>query len=72
MCTFFIDMHCMDEKQCGSRSDGFIRTQLIWIDSVFIFNFKTVIRPPDKSVYWKIIFFISHSKHILWAPKTHV
>ena len=42
-------------------------------------------RPPDKSVYWKIIFFISHPKHMLWvlkrtvsmrqfvwAPKTHV
>ena len=41
--------------------------------------------PPDKSVYWKIIFFISHPKHMLWvlkrtvsmrlffrAPKTHV
>ena len=22
-------------------------------------------RPPDKSVYWKIIFFISHLKHML-------
>ena len=42
-------------------------------------------RPPDKSAYWKIIFFISHPKHMLWvlkrtvsmrrlfkAPKTHV
>ena len=24
-------------------------------------------RPPDKSVYWKIIFFISHPKHMLWV-----
>ena len=42
-------------------------------------------RPPDKSAYWKIIFFISHAKHMLWVlkrtismrrlfrvPKTHV
>ena len=42
-------------------------------------------RPPDKSAYWKIIFFIYHPKHMLWvlkrtvsmrrfflAPKTHV
>ena len=44
-----------------------------------------VVRPPDKSAYWKTIFFISHPKHMLWvlkrtvsmrrffwAPKTHV
>ena len=24
-------------------------------------------RPPDKSAYWKIIFFISHPKHMLWV-----
>ena len=24
-------------------------------------------RPPDKSVYWKIIFFISHPKHMWWV-----
>ena len=24
-------------------------------------------RLPDKSVYWKIIFFISHPKHMLWV-----
>ena len=42
-------------------------------------------RPPDKSAYWKTIFFISHTKHMLWVlkrtvsmrrffwvPKTHV
>ena len=45
---------------------------------------KCLDRPPDKSAYWKIIFFISHPKHMLWvlkrtvsmwrffwAPKTH-
>ena len=26
-------------------------------------------RPPDKSVYWKIIYFISHPKHMLWVLK---
>ena len=26
-------------------------------------------RPSDKSVYWKIIFFISHPKHRLWVLK---
>ena len=30
------------------------------------------IRPPDKSVYWKTIFFISHPKHILWVLKRTV
>ena len=26
-------------------------------------------RPPDKSAYWKIIFFISHPKHMWWELK---
>ena len=26
-------------------------------------------RAPDKSVYWKTIFFISHPKHMLWVLK---
>ena len=30
------------------------------------------IRPPDKSVYWKTIFFISHPKHMLWVLKRTV
>ena len=30
------------------------------------------IRPPDKSVYWKIIFFISHPNHMLWVLKRTV
>ena len=30
---------------------------------------KYISRPPDKSVHWKIIFFISHPKHILWVLK---
>ena len=29
-------------------------------------------RPPDKRVYWKIIFFISHPKHMLWILKRTV
>ena len=24
-------------------------------------------RTPDKSVYWKIVFFISSPKHMLWV-----
>ena len=48
-------------------------------------SMKSHPRPPDKSAYWTIIFFISHPKHMLWvlkrtvsmrrffwAPKTHV
>ena len=31
-----------------------------------------LVRPPDKSVYWKIIFFISHPKHMLWVLKRTV
>ena len=26
-------------------------------------------RPPDKSEYWKTIFFVSHPKHMLWVLK---
>ena len=26
-------------------------------------------KPPDKSVYWTTIFFISHPKHMLWVLK---
>ena len=29
-------------------------------------------RPPDKSVYSKIIFFISQPKHMLWVLKRTV
>ena len=29
-------------------------------------------RPPDKSAYWKTIFFISHPKHMLWVLKRTV
>ena len=29
-------------------------------------------RPPDKSVYQKIIVFISHPKHMLWVLKRTV
>ena len=28
--------------------------------------------PPDKSAYWKSIFFISHPKHMLWVLKRTV
>ena len=35
-------------------------------------NYQEGIRPPDKSVYWKITFFISHPKHILWILKRTV
>ena len=30
------------------------------------------LRPPDKSAYWKSIFFISHPKHMLWVLKRTV
>ena len=30
------------------------------------------LQPPDKSVYWKTIFFISHPKHMLWVLKRTV
>ena len=41
----------------------------IFEDNLF-FGMKTCIyRPPDKSAYWTIIFFISHPKHMLWVLK---
>ena len=33
---------------------------------------KSLSRPPDESVSWKIIFFISHPKHMLWVLKRTV
>ena len=35
-------------------------------------TFAATTRPPDKSAYWKSIFFISHPKHMLWVLKTLV
>ena len=32
-------------------------------------NILYIFRPPDKSAYWKIIFFISHPKQMLWVLK---
>ena len=32
----------------------------------------SALRPPDKSVQLKIIFHISHSKHMLWVLKRTV
>ena len=32
----------------------------------------TMYRPPDKSAYWKNIFFISHPKYMLWVHKRTV
>ena len=29
-------------------------------------------RPPDKSAYWKIIFFISQPKHVVGTQKNHL
>ena len=31
-----------------------------------------IVRPPDKSAYWKIIFLISHPNHMLWVLKRTV
>ena len=35
-------------------------------------NGSILFRPPDKSEYWKTIFFISHPKHMLWVLKRTV
>ena len=32
-------------------------------------HLEETVRPPDKSANWKIIFFISHPKHMLWVLK---
>ena len=29
-------------------------------------------QPPDKSGYWKTIFFLTHPKHMLWVLKRTV
>ena len=31
-----------------------------------------LIRPPDKRAYWKIIFFISHPKHVVGTQKNRL
>ena len=56
-----------------------------WSDCSYLGPWCLQYRPPDKSVYWNMIFFISQPKHMLWvlkrtiskrwffwAPKTHV
>ena len=30
-------------------------------------KYLNIDRPPDKSGYWKIIFFITHPKRMLWV-----
>ena len=36
------------------------------------YNSSGLCRPPDKSGYWKTIFFSSHPKHMLWVLKRTV
>ena len=38
----------------------------------FVYKVIPAIRPPDKSAFWKTIFFISHPKHMLWVLKRTV
>ena len=38
---------------------------------LFLVGF-VIIRAQDKSTYWKINFFISHPKHMLWVLKRTV
>ena len=45
-----------------------IKRTLVLIGLIVVVND----RPPDKSAYWKIIFFISHPKHMLWVLKRTV
>ena len=33
---------------------------------------RQLLRPPDKSAYWKTIFFMSYPKHMLWVFKRSV
>ena len=40
--------------------------------SNFILTYAAYIRAPDKSAYWKTIFFISYPKHMLWVLKRTV
>ena len=41
-----------------------------WVYTDCQSNFgKHLIRPPDKSVYWKNIFLFSHPIHMLWVLK---
>ena len=41
--------------------------KLDFLNMEFALNMKY--RPPDKSAYWKTIFFIFHPKHMLWVLK---
>ena len=54
----------------------FVLQRLIVIEFVHIFGPNVYelafFRPPDKSAYWKIIFLISHPKHMLWVLKRTV
>ena len=35
-------------------------------------EFVCLCRPPDKSAYWKIIYFISHLKHVVGTQKNRL
>ena len=41
-------------------------------ESPFITIIIIINRPPDKNVYWKTIFLISHPKRMLWVLKRTV
>ena len=41
-------------------------------DKSFDHSVSKLDRPPDESAYLKIIFFISHPKHMLWVHKRTV
>ena len=70
---------CLKTQNSGpSCSNSFLRIwQMLrndktWDPYIETFNTIHVTRPSDKSVYWKIVFFISHPKHILWVLKRTV
>ena len=50
-----------------SKKVSFEKTISRWPKSMQNYPVDKVFRPPDKSVYWKTIFFISHPKHMLWV-----
>ena len=45
---------------------------LLVLETCCITLLLTKIRPPDKSMYWTISFFISHPKSMLWVLKRTV
>ena len=76
--SLVIQIHCVDVKQCGSWSAGFIRSQLIWIKTKGSKEFwksnahSMLIRLNMvyiKTAIFELFFFQRKTFHVQWSDK---